>query len=175
MFSIIELLVVLYIFISVLGTGARTTEAIDGSCVRPRSTGGVRRWAPNVYGLCPTHGRQGRSVVGTTDRRKVIRRDKSSSPSGSAIRPLLSSITVMHWFSASPSPVTLGDPFCHRGTDRRYADYPFLSPTWFLPSGLAHWNFRQAEEPLDESPSGLGDQQDRLSSLLQLVMLIFAC
>uniref|UniRef100_M1DVE1 Uncharacterized protein n=1 Tax=Solanum tuberosum TaxID=4113 RepID=M1DVE1_SOLTU len=30
-------------------------------------------------------------------------------------------------------PVTLGDPICCRRTDRRSADYPFLSPTWFFP------------------------------------------
>uniref|UniRef100_M1DXU3 Uncharacterized protein n=1 Tax=Solanum tuberosum TaxID=4113 RepID=M1DXU3_SOLTU len=37
--------------------------------------------------------------------------------------------------------------------------YPYIA------QGLAHWNFSRTEEPLSESPSGLGDHKARLSPL----------
>ncbi|KAG5620036.1 hypothetical protein H5410_005254 [Solanum commersonii] len=57
---------------------------------------------------------------------------------GSVNNPLLSSIAVMRWFSASSSPITLGNPSCHRGIDWRFADCPCLSPTGSLSTGLSH-------------------------------------
>uniref|UniRef100_M1DA11 Uncharacterized protein n=1 Tax=Solanum tuberosum TaxID=4113 RepID=M1DA11_SOLTU len=59
--------------------------------------------------------------------------------------------------------------------DRQGTDWPFLSPTLFFYPGLARWNFGRAKEPLGGSANGLGDHQDCFSSLLQLVLLLFAC
>ncbi|WMV09000.1 hypothetical protein MTR67_002385 [Solanum verrucosum] len=61
--------------------------------------------------------------------RRAIRCNKSGSPISSAIRPLVSYITLLLWPSTSSSSVTLGDPTLHRGTPRRHADFSFLSPT----------------------------------------------
>ncbi|KAK4706919.1 hypothetical protein R3W88_033520 [Solanum pinnatisectum] len=67
----------------------------------------------------------------------------SNSPNCSVSRHLISSIAFLPWHSTSLVSITLGDLSPLRGIARRCADSSFLSLTWLLPLGLAHWNFRR--------------------------------